>query len=546
MRTGLSKSALRRGWALLLACAPLVALWGCPREGVVCSQGLSACGKDCADLSSDRSNCGGCGVVCQPGQVCQDAQCRCQPGTELCGGACVVTASDPRHCGACGRACASGEVCEAGTCRSNCQGWGITRCGDSCVNLDTDPLNCGSCGRACEGVQSCHQGRCTYDVVAACFSNGQLTGIQAGSDFKGPAEPVGSAPAALATVDDVVLAADGMDNQLYQARLHAEGGRPLEKLPFLVTTGAAPNHVLVDGPLVYVVNAVSGTLQVLRRQGGADAGVGLPLETVGELSFGENTFPEAVAKLGTRLYVPLFGGYGASAAAAGQKVVEVSVDDPAHPEVLRSFDLSAVDLKPFPGGSPMPRPFSIAAHQGALYVALNNLNPDTYAPEGPGMLARIDPVTGAVTTLDLGADRCLNAVWVVSDGERLYVSCQGRAEYSPPTYTLTSVEKTGLVVVDGSGQRQAAWAMACPAGAPPYDPDAGTGCLPAMASRFAVVGQRIYVGDQNGGRVFVLELAGDQLIERRGYTPDGGAPIQACAVGGEVPVSNVSDVLAVP
>jgi hypothetical protein len=55
----------------------------------------------------------------------------------------------------------------------------------------------------------------------------------------------------------------------------------------------------------------------------------------------------------------------------------------------------------------------------------------------------------------------------------------------------------------------------------------------------------VYVGDQSGGRLFVLE--GPQLVERRGYfAVDGGPPIQACAVNAMLGYSNVSDVLALP
>jgi hypothetical protein len=62
----------------------------------------------------------------------------------------------------------------------------------------------------------------------------------------------------------------------------------------------------------------------------------------------------------------------------------------------------------------------------------------------------------------------------------------------------------------------------------------------------ALAGGQLYVGDQNGGRVFVLEGTAGQLSERRGYFADGGAPIQACPVSPTLGYSNVSDLLAVP
>ncbi len=238
--------------------------------------------------------------------------------------------------------------------------------------------------------------------------------------------------------------------------------------------------------------------------------------------------------------MPLYGDFGTAGAAKGQKVIKVDLTDPAQAAILagETFDLGGVDLKPFDGGTPVARPFAIAAHQGKLYVALNNLNPNTYAPEGPGLLAKLDPVTRAITTVDLGPS-CLNPIWVVSDGAQLYVSCQGKVTYSgPPTYAVSSAESTGVVVVS-EDQVLASWAMACPS-------DAGTGCLPAIASRLAVLNKHVYVGDQNGGRLFVLENVGNQLLVRRGFAADGGVPIQACAVNPTTGVSNVSDVIAIP
>jgi len=540
-----------------------LSLCACPPTGVVCSEGLSRCGLGCADFATDRRNCGACANVCPNGQVCQAAACICQAGATLCADGCALTASDPGHCGACGTACAVDQVCEAGQCKSACVLGTSTRCGQSCVNLLNDPGHCGGCGSACEAPQSCRSGICTYDVVAACFSNGQVTGIQAGSDFKGPNEPLGSGPAALASLQDVLLSADGVDARLYQARLTSVGGHAFAVYPASARTGGAPNQVRVDDPYIYVVNASGGSLQVLLRGGASDAGFdadagedagapdprldggrfpeGLQYATVAELSFGANTFPEGMARLGNFLYVPLYGGMSSATAPAGQKVAKVDVTDPRNPAVVDTIDLSGMDLKPFDGGTPVPRPYAIAAHQGLLYVALNNLNADTYAPEGPGLLARIDPATRAVSTVDLGPT-CLNAIWVVSDGTRLYVSCQGRSVYDS-SWALVSVEKTGVVVVEQDAP-VSTWSPVCPADAGSYQSDGG-GCLPISASRFAVQGGKLYVGDQSGGRIFVLE--GPQLVERRGYfAVDGGAPIQACAVNPTLGYSNVSDVLAQP
>ena len=57
---------------------------------------------------------------------------------------------------------------------------------------------------------------------------------------------------------------------------------------------------------------------------------------------------------------------------------------------------------------------------------------------------------------------------------------------------------------------------------------------------------RVYVGDQNGGRLFVLDVAGTTLSERRGYFGDAGAAISVCTPDPITGIGNVSDVLVVP
>lgn len=604
---------MKLAFCLLLPSLALL-LTGCPPQGPVCSQGLSRCGEGCADLAADRRHCGGCGLQCGTGEVCQEGQCQCQPGSTRCQGECVVTATDPQHCGDCGKACAAGQSCQASSCAcpvgrtfcagacvltasdprhcggcagaggtacaanqvcnggkcelscseptptqcgqscvdlqtnsshckvcdqacpaaQSCQGGNClcpgngTLCGQSCVDLQADPNHCGRCSRACENGQSCHRGSCTYDLVAACYLSGQVAGIQAESGLRGPLEPLGSVPAALAALEDVLLSADQGDNKLYEAQLSSVNGHAFAPYPTAAQLGQVANHILVDDPYVYVVNAGEGTLQVLQR-GPADGGLGLG--TVGQLNFGPNTFPEAIAKLGQHLFIPLYGGYGYQAG-AGQRVAKVDVSDPKNPQAVSSYDLRALDLKPFDGGSAWPRPFSITAHQGALYVALNNLD-EFYTPAGPGMLAHLDPGSGQLTAIDLGAEQCLNPGWVVSDGEKLYVSCQGRADFDPSTWALRSVEQAGVVVLQSQDGGLTSWPMGCP-------PEPDGGCLPALPSRLAVTAGRVFLGDQNGGRVFALEQGADGGLVGR------GAPIQVCPLSPTTGVANVSDVLAVP
>jgi len=107
----------------------------------MCEEGLTFCQtgeKDglpmgiCADINSDPSNCGGCGVECgwlgvslQEKRVCDFGKCvlRCVEGWANCNGAqsdgCEIdTNSDPRNCGGCGITCdlKLGQACVAGKC----------------------------------------------------------------------------------------------------------------------------------------------------------------------------------------------------------------------------------------------------------------------------------------------------------------------------------------------------------------------------------------------------------------------------------------------
>jgi Stigma-specific protein, Stig1 len=570
----MSPSSLLRAVPLLCLGALLA---GCPETGIVCRNETTRCGQGCADLRADGRNCGACGVACQTGQVCQPrgddpslGECVCQAGATNCNGQCVVLATDPNNCGVCGKACATDELCElqlsdAGTagasvCVKDCSVGTQVRCGNSCINLQTDSNHCGACGAACTDSQSCHAGKCTYDLVAACFSSGQVRGLQATSSFVGPLEAMGTAPQSLAAYGEALLAVDGLDRRLYQARLRSTGGAAFAPIGYSNRVGSVPNQVLVEAPYVYVINSSSGTLQVLKKDapdtatadggsdplvvdGGSVAG-GVRLATVAELSFGANTFPQAGVKVGNALWVPLYGGFGTAGAAAGQTVKKVDLTNPEAPAVVDTVDLSGLDLKAFDGGAPVARPYSITASGNQLLVALNNLNPDTYVPEGPGLLAKIDATTKAVTVLDLGADKCLNPIWMALQGANVVVACAGNGVYDFVTFSLVSVEKAGVVLVDLAGTRKAVWEASCPADA--GLPDGGSSCAPILPSRFAVADNKVWLGDQNGGRLFVLDVAPTALTERRGYSGSAGGPIQACGLDPITGIANVADVLAVP
>jgi hypothetical protein len=201
------------------------------------------------------------------------------------------------------------------------------------------------------------------------------------------------------------------------------------------------------------------------------------------------------------------------------------------------FDLGHLDLRPFDGRRAYAHPGAIAAAWGKIYVSLENLDAG-FSPAGPGMLAKIDPASGEVTAVDLGADVCLNAFWVSFSDDALYVSCAGKIVYGQG-WTPLIVEKSGVVVLNRREERISTWAVSCA-------PDS-TGCVPPSVGRFAISNHRLYLADQSGGRIFVVESQSDhRLVERRGHNPvDGGPPIVACPRDGEM-LSLVIDIIAVP
>lgn len=152
----------------------------------------------CINSDRDPLNCGGCGVACAGGEVCEDGACTvtCVDGWVKCdvGGrdVCVDPAVSEQFCGAkgscqgtnpasadyAGQACAAGTVCNgAGACALECQA-GLVACdvGGSrrCVDPSIDARACGAKGQcssadnasadyrgvACDADERCVGGSC--------------------------------------------------------------------------------------------------------------------------------------------------------------------------------------------------------------------------------------------------------------------------------------------------------------------------------------------------------------------------------------------------
>jgi hypothetical protein len=142
----------------------------------------------CEVFLIDNDNCGGCGTKCQEGQQCRIGksfmpECMCPEGQTLCGagcignicwGSCADLTSERENCGACGVMCAYNvtnavEACVYGKCQRTCDnGWGDCNGNrdDGCeTHIAADPKNCGGCGIVCDGIagQACVDGQCMVE-----------------------------------------------------------------------------------------------------------------------------------------------------------------------------------------------------------------------------------------------------------------------------------------------------------------------------------------------------------------------------------------------
>ncbi len=147
---------------------------------VGCPMGQALCAGRCVNLQTDLSHCGGCGVSCAAGQVCNGGMCmtECTAPRMMCGmpAMCVDTSSDSSNCGACGNACSGGQTCAGGMCGCNAPSM---MCGmpATCVNTATDAANCGRCGNVCAGGTVCNMGTCGCPAGQA-FCGGRCIDIQ--------------------------------------------------------------------------------------------------------------------------------------------------------------------------------------------------------------------------------------------------------------------------------------------------------------------------------------------------------------------------------
>lgn len=89
-----------------------------PTKAVVCPSDRRICNAFCRDLMTDEENCGGCGISCSPGEICQAGLCvaRCDSGETSCPDGCHDLFYDSQNCGTCGNSCPVGLACNKSVC----------------------------------------------------------------------------------------------------------------------------------------------------------------------------------------------------------------------------------------------------------------------------------------------------------------------------------------------------------------------------------------------------------------------------------------------
>ena len=166
----------------------------CPAALATCSPkpGITIC----TDLFKDRNNCGGCNLVCPPDLFCDMGKCvppqgpgdggapnGCPPPLRGCGTAtgtqiCVDVLWDRGNCGACGLVCPPDQVCNMAKCLPpgpppdggatgsiTCPPGDTKTCKDPagnlyCAKVFIDSKNCGDCAKLCAPAQACVNAVC--------------------------------------------------------------------------------------------------------------------------------------------------------------------------------------------------------------------------------------------------------------------------------------------------------------------------------------------------------------------------------------------------
>ena len=142
-------------------------------HAATCSAEEAVCAGACANLMSDRDNCGVCGKACGDGMSCSQGQCSesCASAVATrCNGTCTETLTDLANCGTCGNACSTSQTCNAGIC--GCAPGSLV-CSGLCTNPAKDNNHCGAtsdclgtnAGKTCGAKEACSNGTCVSSLI---------------------------------------------------------------------------------------------------------------------------------------------------------------------------------------------------------------------------------------------------------------------------------------------------------------------------------------------------------------------------------------------
>ena len=161
-----------------------------------CPSGMIQCSGFCLDPLSAHDNCGGCGHVCAPAQVCNGGGCdlECAAGLTDCVGDCADLESSEQHCGVCARACGPDEECRTGECRSGVTTCSVTVTPPSGALSTTFLVQIGSNGTSCRYTID----GTPYDI-AGCLLSLPLAGSAVGAGVHTVALSVGDGPGGAAS-----------------------------------------------------------------------------------------------------------------------------------------------------------------------------------------------------------------------------------------------------------------------------------------------------------------------------------------------------------
>ena len=141
------------------------------------------------DLRIDSAHCGGCGIKCEVGKVCNSGQCVSMDNVGAaetrCNGSSVNLWRDRNNCGQCGQTVGMKKVCEKGKIEDMTEDNADQQCSvktkwennDIPVNLWNTHDHCGDCNHKCAKGQLCEKGECVsapipYDpktsVIQSC------------------------------------------------------------------------------------------------------------------------------------------------------------------------------------------------------------------------------------------------------------------------------------------------------------------------------------------------------------------------------------------